>query len=495
MTDVLIDHARGCLIGALTGDAAGATLEFIGRKPSEGEVIRALSMCGGGVFRVAPGQITDDGELILALARAISGAQTFPLESVAAHYRAWYQSEPFDIGNATRTALSALRKHTENRLAEAMMRCAQNGNAASKANGALMRAAPLGLWSVGKSPAETIEAVCADVRLTHPHSACQWSSVAYVMAIRHLLLHVGDVQGAYVAALDSVTNAVDQGSEEVLSWLHDARHANLPAIYSSGKSGFVRIAFTYAFFHLLQRTSYETALKEMLSGGGDCDTNACIVGGLVGARVGLKAIPEVIWHPVVRECDTTRGRERPKWLLARDALELAETLVTQRTAPIIQVDKSDLPESCVLFDLKLRLSSSGRHAIEAGSIEAVDEKWQVYFQPPLVQIWRGGYYYAAVRMNDANSNRMIEFLEAWYSPTDFGSEEFWKNILEYIFSSMTGDWGGGHFGHPLVSGSWTRKAVLKFEGHAETLEDVEKICSQLRLAITTMRDGLDSSNA
>ena len=67
------DVGRGCLLGALVGDAAGATLEFLGRKPDAAEVDRALEMVGGGPWRTAPGQITDDGELALCLARALAG--------------------------------------------------------------------------------------------------------------------------------------------------------------------------------------------------------------------------------------------------------------------------------------------------------------------------------------------------------------------------------------------------------------------------------------
>ena len=36
---------------------------------------------------------------------------------------------------------------------------------------------------------------------------------------------------------------------------------------------------------------FKKALKETINLGGDTDTNACIVGGMVGALVGLKYIP------------------------------------------------------------------------------------------------------------------------------------------------------------------------------------------------------------
>lgn len=68
--------AQGCLVGAFVGDSAGARLEFLGHRPDDTELDDALAMKGGGVFRVAPGQVTDDGELTLALARALVGEKT-----------------------------------------------------------------------------------------------------------------------------------------------------------------------------------------------------------------------------------------------------------------------------------------------------------------------------------------------------------------------------------------------------------------------------------
>lgn len=50
-------------------------------------------------------------------------------------------------------------------------------------------------------------------------------------------------------------------------------------------------------FYWLQRTSelgedaYLHAMKETIRCGGDTDTNACIVGGIVGAAIGFKRIP------------------------------------------------------------------------------------------------------------------------------------------------------------------------------------------------------------
>jgi ADP-ribosylglycohydrolase len=75
--------ARGALLGAFVGDASGATLEFLGRKPTTEDVEKALSMVGGGWLRVAPGQITNDGELALCLARSLADAQAIDRDKIA----------------------------------------------------------------------------------------------------------------------------------------------------------------------------------------------------------------------------------------------------------------------------------------------------------------------------------------------------------------------------------------------------------------------------
>lgn len=51
--------------------------------------------------------------------------------------------------------------------------------------------------------------------------------------------------------------------------------------------GFVKIAFHYAFLFLKNGVSYEEGIKRILKKGGDTDTNAAIVGGLLGALHGF----------------------------------------------------------------------------------------------------------------------------------------------------------------------------------------------------------------
>ena len=74
--------------------------------------------------------------------------------------------------------------------------------------------------------------------------------------------------------------------------------------------GFIKHAFVLSFYFLLVHAkrggdlSYFDAIKEVISLAGDSDTNACIVGGIVGALLGFKAIDEHMVK-VVLSCDVT----------------------------------------------------------------------------------------------------------------------------------------------------------------------------------------------
>jgi ADP-ribosylglycohydrolase len=70
--ETILDRSYGALLGVFVGDAAGAVLEFYTGKVTEETASNAITMPGGGVLRVGKGQITDDSELALSLAHALT---------------------------------------------------------------------------------------------------------------------------------------------------------------------------------------------------------------------------------------------------------------------------------------------------------------------------------------------------------------------------------------------------------------------------------------
>jgi ADP-ribosyl-[dinitrogen reductase] hydrolase len=319
------DAALGAVLGALVGDAAGAVLEFFGRPIAAADVEHALTLPGGGTWGVAPGQITDDGELTMSLLNAL--VESGP-RGAAAHYARWVASEPFDIGATTARSLGCLREPSwaaranEVGIDVAMTEAARERCMPSKANGSLMRATPLGVWGARRGDAALIAAVQADARLSHPNPACVDAAVAYDLAIASLIRVPGNATRAFELAR---TWAQSHACDEVRGWLDDATTGTL--VPYTPQDGFVRIAFTHAFRHLRSGTEIVDALRETLAGGGDTDTNACIVGGLLGARWGASAIPEAMKAKVLG-CDTRAGENpRPDALHPRTMPQHIRTLL------------------------------------------------------------------------------------------------------------------------------------------------------------------------
>ena len=308
------NHAFGAVYGALIGDAAGGVLEFIGRKPSVTEAVKAFEMPGGGVFELAPGQFTDDGEMTVSLLRSLYVTRgVFNAAQVATGYVNWAGSEPFDIGRATRSALNTNDMPLNDAATQllSVQGKALVHNAESKSNGSLMRATPLGIAACRLNTLETINMVKQDVVLTHPNEICIATATAYVLAIRHLILHPKDGAGAVKAASEYLS----QTNKEVLQWLYDGANSNLPA--ATPQAGYVKCGFTYAFHFLEFEFSYRQAILETLAMGGDTDTNSCIVGGLLGAYHGINSIPKQALEKILA-CKTEYGQKRPDAYTVKD---------------------------------------------------------------------------------------------------------------------------------------------------------------------------------
>ena len=64
---------------------------------------------------------------------------------------------------------------------------------------------------------------------------------------------------------------------------------------------------------------YYDIMRQMIREGGDTDTNCCIVGGMIGALLGLKNIPAYMVNKVLNfDCTTTsKGIQRDDFLSAK----------------------------------------------------------------------------------------------------------------------------------------------------------------------------------
>eukprot|EP00026_Physarum_polycephalum_P012653 Phypoly_transcript_12979.p1 GENE.Phypoly_transcript_12979~~Phypoly_transcript_12979.p1 ORF type:complete len:284 (+),score=30.80 Phypoly_transcript_12979:151-1002(+) len=253
----------------------------------------------------------------------------------------WYRSNPFDVGTTTFQSIgAAVRGESNSRYkseildkkgyAFAMNWGAISGEAKfSKANGSLMRATPLGVFAHNLEPEQIAEIARADCATTHPNPTCGDAVACYAIAIAHLLNNPGDNRGAFAVAKSWLTS--DNKDSEVCAWLTDAEGSEPIECYPN--AGFIKIGFTLAFRHLYKNTPYAVAIAETIAGGGDSDTNACIVGGLVGALHGAENIPQEMKIPVLT-CNTQLGRPRPDFLHPRHLQKLTEEIFNSAPKPV-----------------------------------------------------------------------------------------------------------------------------------------------------------------
>jgi len=276
--DEKLKRALGSIVGAFLGDALGSYIEFISPDRINEIIMRTtLSMPGGGTFNTSPGQVTDDSELAMCILRGLTeNPGVFDLENIAKYYKLWIKTGPFDVGMTVGRALNALGT------AKNAIETSESLNKMSCSNGSLMRCTPLAVFCRNLSEEDLIKAVTLDCSITHSSLLVKQAEVCYVAAIVHLINNPGDSEGAYDVARRI---AFAKGCRQLQNWFDDIE--NSAPMAGTPQAGFVKIAFDHSFRHLKKNSSFETAMHETLRLGGDTDTNACIVGGMIGALVGV----------------------------------------------------------------------------------------------------------------------------------------------------------------------------------------------------------------
>jgi|GEM_PF-344586 len=258
-------RAQAVFLGVALGDALGATTEFM--TPGE---IRAKykvhrKMRGGGWLGVKPGQVTDDTEMSLAIARALTIAGTWDLQGIAEQLLDWMRGRPIDIG-------ATVRKGIVNFLRTGALEVPPNDWDAG--NGAAMRMAPVALFTLGDDRLLrrcTVE----QAHLTHNHPL---SDAACVTLGRM-------VQAAMLGADRFQLHAM---ARELIAAYPTFRFNK----YRGQASGYVVETLQTVFHYFFSTASFEECLVGVVNQGGDADTTGAIAGMLAGAFYGLEEAPK-----------------------------------------------------------------------------------------------------------------------------------------------------------------------------------------------------------
>lgn len=258
-------RARAAFIGLAVGDALGAPVEFMtaGEIRSKHGVLREI--VGGGWLRLKPGQVTDDTEMSLCVARAIVAAGGWSLRGIADEFAGWLRTKPVDVGDTCRRGI-------RNFMLKGILETPFNQWDAG--NGAAMRMLPAALYTLGD---DDLLQRCAleQARITHNHPL---SDAACITLGR--LVHLA-LQGA---------------SRNRLRREADLLVADHPSFtftpYRGLATGYVVDTVQTVFHHFFRGRSFEECLVGTVNQGGDADTTGAICGMVAGAFYGMEGIPQ-----------------------------------------------------------------------------------------------------------------------------------------------------------------------------------------------------------
>lgn len=271
-------RARAAFVGMAIGDALGATLEFMTASEIKAKYGLFKDITGGGWLRLKPGQITDDTEMALCIARAIVEAQGWSLEGIARNFATWLKSRPVDCGDTCR---KGIRNYMLNGLLET------KPNEWDAGNGAAMRMLPAALFSL------------PDDSLLKKYSIEQ----------AHIT-HNNPVSDAACLCLGKLLHMSLCGAEKMqLRREVNGLVTRFPTYnfepYRGLATSYVVDTFQTVFHWFFRGRTFEECVVGVVNQGADADTTGAICGMLAGAYYGMESIP-------------------PRWIKKLDQKVLAE---------------------------------------------------------------------------------------------------------------------------------------------------------------------------
>ena len=333
-----------CIFGSFLGDALGAYCEF---KPADLKNINRI-FSGNPMFGDSQGQVTDDSEMAMSCAFGIMDNQDMlKLNSdyLYYYYGCWYLSHPRDVGYTTRNALYMFKTtefdpNKKNNY-QTNFKLIKNKNNSSLANGFLMRTSTFIVWcyyrfkkiieeAFNNSENEKLFKLFQIIKIqakkdnicTHPNdNICIAHSCFCIMSLAAICgynaNHILDFEE------NLLTNEYfnKDGAKEIKKMIMDEinqhkkdkneKELNGDDLTQSEKGyhyftkiksvnmhmGYYVHAFRLTLYYLSYfdeineengLTKFRIIINQICTYGGDTDTNASIVGAVIGPLIGYK---------------------------------------------------------------------------------------------------------------------------------------------------------------------------------------------------------------
>ncbi|HEY53948.1 MAG TPA: ADP-ribosylglycohydrolase family protein [Caldilineae bacterium] len=272
----------GCLLGLAAGDAVGTTVEFMPR----GAFQPLTDMVGGGPFRLAPGQWTDDTSMALCLAESLIERGGFdPTDQMRRYVRWWREGylsstgECFDIGNTVADALRRFEQSGEP--------YSGSTDPYSAGNGSIMRLAPVPMF-YADDLRQVVHYAGESSRTTHGAQEAVDASRLFGAMIALALQGEAKVEVLFEGHRSLFpANDLAPAIRDIAEGGYRAKGRD-----EIKGSGYVVRSLEAALWCFWQTDSYQNAVLLAANLGDDADTTAAVCGQIAGAYYGVGSIPE-----------------------------------------------------------------------------------------------------------------------------------------------------------------------------------------------------------
>jgi ADP-ribosylglycohydrolase len=286
---VRVESVVGCLLGAAVGDALGLPYEQLSRRRQR----RLFPDLGGHHFLFGRGMVSDDTEHACLTAQALltsAGDSNHFLRDLARRLRWWFLGLPAGTGKATARACIKLWLGISPR----------HSGVFSAGNGPSMRSPILGAC-YGHDPSRLAELVRASTRITHTDPKAEYGALAAAVATSiasstvpapELVAEFRKMGKLYFPpGASDLSDLLESALDHVGRGEPSESFADMLGL-QRGVTGYTYHTVPVAIHAWLSHPEdFRAAVSTAIRCGGDTDTLAAIVGGIVGARVGKAGIP------------------------------------------------------------------------------------------------------------------------------------------------------------------------------------------------------------